>query len=84
MTTIARLKALSICPCGDTVLCESIGIGTEYSIHLDTVTCGFTYRCGACGATQYNVSCVLVDDRYDKTLPPMPMPIALFDLGEVN
>lgn len=79
MTVTARLKQLSICPCRDTVLNISIPVGTEYHVHLETISGGFTYRCGACGQVQEDIACILVDDRLDKTRPPMPMPLELFE-----
>lgn len=79
MTVTARLKQLSICPCRDTVLHESIGVGTEYTVHPESISGGFVYRCGACGQVQEDVACILADDRHDKTQPPMPIPLALFE-----
>jgi len=79
VTATARLKQLSICPCRDTVLNEGIGVGTEYTVYPESISGGFTYRCGACGAVQENVTCILADNRCDKTQPPMPLPLELFE-----
>ena len=79
-----RLKELGICPCGFSVVCDHIELGTEYTIHPETIVSGYKFVCGGCGQILHNVTCVLVDDRHSPLFAPAPLPLALFDLGEMN
>jgi len=59
--TKVKLKKLSICPCGFSVLDDSIPIGTEYTVHTD-VTDTFTFICGGCGK-KHRIIGILVEPR---------------------
>ena len=78
-----RVKEVGICPCGFRILCDHIELGTEYTIHPETITAGYKLICGGCGQLYHNVTCVLVD-QHPEYLAPAPLPLALFDLGEMN
>ena len=78
-----RIKEVGICPCGFRILCDHIEVGAEYVIHPDTITNGYKLMCGGCGQWHLNVTCVFVDQD-GMYLPPAPLPLALFDLGEMN
>lgn len=77
-----RVKEVGICPCGFRILCDHIEVGTEYVIHPETITNGYKLMCGGCKQWHHNITCVLVDQN--EFMPPAPLPLALFDLGEVN
>jgi hypothetical protein len=59
MIVTANLARLALCPCGDSVLRESVELGTEYLID-DGRTLMATYECGACGSMTVEVECVRV------------------------
>jgi hypothetical protein len=73
-----KLSNLSICPCGESVLDQSIPLGTEYQVHPETIQRGFAYRCGKCGEAQSDVAVIFVENR--DGLSGGVLPLALFDL----
>ena len=73
----APLKRLSICPCGDTILREEIGLGHEYDIFPDRIEEGYYFHCGACGQSRNDVRIVYASQG--DGLPPMPLPLELFE-----
>lgn len=69
-----KLKQLSICPCGETVLKNEIKIGAEYVIYPETIRGGYSYFCGKCKKTQAKTVTVV-----DAEPGPYPLPLSLFD-----
>lgn len=78
-----KLASLSICPCGGSVLDDSILLGTEYTVYPESIRTGFRYGCGACGRICKNVSVILADQILDPDAPPRYLPLDLFDLKGV-
>ena len=54
-----KLRRLSICPCGYSVLKDEIPVGTAYTIDLDSFAENFTYRCGGCRRVQGGLKVVM-------------------------
>ena len=77
-----KLTRLSICPCGEPVLFDSIPLGTEYRVYPETIRRGFSYRCGVCGRIQKDIPVIVADHR-DRS-GQGELPLALFDLAEVR
>ena len=77
MNIVTRaLARLSICKCGYSVLRDSIPVGREYRLDLDSVRGGFLYQCGQCGAARR----VIVVNASDSSRGGMnPLPFGLFD-----
>ena len=75
-----KLTKLSICDCGYSVLLDSIRIGTEYVMDLDTIRSGFFYRCGQCGTVQPNVRIVYAEVRTQPSQNYQPLPCDLFGI----
>lgn len=68
-----KLTKLSTCDCGYSVLHNSIRLGTEYTVDLDSIRGGFTYGCGGCGQIHDNVRVVNADSitNYRQGLRPL-------------
>lgn len=77
------LSRLSICPCGYSVLWDTIPLGTVYQIDLDTIRGGFRYRCGRCGTDQWDVTVVNASQPFQTGAPMAPLPFGLFS-GTIN
>lgn len=75
-----KLTKLSICDCGYSVLLDSIRIGTEYVMALDTIRSGFVYKCGQCGTVQTDVRIVYAEVRTRPSQTYQPIPAELFGL----
>lgn len=75
-----KLTKLSICPCGYAVLLESIHLGTEYVVDMDSIRGGFTYGCGGCGKIQPNVRVVNADSVTNHRAGLRPILAELFGL----
>lgn len=71
---------LSICSCGESVLNDSIELGTEYTIYPESIKHGFKYHCGRCNITQNNISVILANSVLNSTDAPRYLPIELFEL----
>ena len=78
VTEEAKLKHLSICPCGNPCLMHHIQIGTVYHVDRGTVRRGYVYRCGKCGRRQLDVACVMASQQVNADAPMMPLPAGLF------
>lgn len=76
-----KLQRLSICPCGYSVLDDSIVVGAEYDIDRRTLRGGFVYKCGQCGRVQADVQCVTASQRLRPDRPAAPLPYGLFSLA---
>lgn len=73
-----KLARLSICPCGYTVLRDSIKLGTVYRADPMTRAGGFAYTCGGCGKTQRNVETIHCSQILHPDRPMRPLPYGLF------
>lgn len=71
------LKRLSICPCGETVLDDSIKLGTEYMIDHAPIP-DMKYGCGFCGRVQIGVKMVMANQIIHPDWPMAPLPLSLF------
>jgi hypothetical protein len=80
----AELKRLAICPCGFTVLKDTIQLGKKFVIDESTIRRdGFNYFCGGCNTWIKDIEVV---DAEQSGRPEMaPLPYALFlDLESQN
>jgi hypothetical protein len=72
-----ELKRLSICPCGFTVLKDTIPLGKKYVIDESTIRRdGMNYFCGGCNTWIRDIEVVDAEQTGSKTM--MPLPYALF------
>jgi hypothetical protein len=78
VTARIKLANLSICPCGYPMLDDSITLGSEYEVDLDSIRGGFEYICGGCGSRQQLVEVVNASQLLNPNRPPAPLPLALF------
>jgi len=77
MKKVALIK-LSVCPCGFTLLADSIPLGTEYTIDTETIGNEFSYRCGRCGTIHRNMASVRTSQSLHPERPMAPLPLELF------
>ncbi len=78
------LKRLSICKCGFHTLDESIKLGTIYTIDEISVRGGFSYFCGGCKRTMYNVEVVKASQVLHPERPMMWLPYDLVKGSNLN
>jgi hypothetical protein len=72
-----ELKRLSICPCGFTVLNESIPLGKKYVVDESTIRReGFDYFCGGCKTWMHDI--LVVDAEQTGNMQMAPLPYELF------
>lgn len=74
----AKLKRLSICPCGFAVLNDSIKLDTEYEVDFSRSRLGFTYGCGGCGTVHTDVMVIPASSALNPAAPLSYLPVALF------
>lgn len=74
----AKLKCLSICPCGFAVLDDSIKLDTEYDVDFSRSRLGFTYGCGGCGTVHTDVMVIAASSVLNPTALRAYLPVALF------
>lgn len=75
-----KLVRLSICPCGETVLWDSIKLGTEYVVNRASIRGNFFYVCGGCGTRQEGVRVVDAEVLTSGNKGFRPLPAELFGL----
>lgn len=73
-----RLKRISVCRCGYSVLDESIHLETVYTVDLDSIRI-MRYHCGRCGQDT-SVQAVLASQQLHPGRAMAYLPAGLFDL----
>jgi hypothetical protein len=80
MKVVKPILQLSICPCGHTVLKESIKLGHEYTIDLESIGPG-DYYCGGCNTWQ---AVMLIDASQTNKKEMAFLPYDLFVAETIN
>lgn len=76
---VVKLQHLSVCPCGFPLLKESIAIGTEYEIDLDTLRHeGWNLVCGGCGKAHRDIPTVMASQTIRPELGDARLPYSVF------
>lgn len=78
----ARLKKLSVCPCGFWLLNEDIPLGTEYAAFPE-MTGTVSIICGGCGRILRDLPTIEFASRSNPHAPHRPLPVEAFELEEV-
>jgi hypothetical protein len=79
MKVTASVVRLTICKCGFPVLNESIGLGQEYIVDIETIRKGYQYFCGGCKTMLNDITVISASQTKREGFAALPYDLFFVD-----